>query len=342
MKKFFLLSIVLFSIATQAQFQDIFASGSDADKFVTDFTKPAFKGLMYATSGNWITSAKPLKSFHIELNISASGAFVPQSDESFKFNPNDYQYLKIESGPDVLPTVMGNESTTTMKIVIPDNLNNEIKLLEFDAPDGVKDRLPLNIVPAPMVQLSMGLPLGSEVNVRYTPQISSDGGFFQILGLGVKHSISQYFPKSKDEDGKKAKRHFNLAAHAAFQQISAGYDDPDSDKAVHLDMNALSIQGIASLDYKLISLYSSIGYTKAFTKLDVLGTYKYTYEIQDTNGNYLRTETVSVTDPLKLDYDLNGMKFKAGLKLKLAFFRIFADYTLQEYPVATAGIGFKF
>ena len=343
MKKYLIILFITVFHTNYAQFEDIFASSSDADKFVTNYTQPIFRGLMFATNSAWITSAQPIKAFKFELNISGSGAFVPQSFESFKFDPADYQYLRVENGPDVIPTVMGGESQTRLKIVIPDNANNEIKLLEFNSPDGIKDKLPVNVVPAPAIQISMGLPLGSEVNLRYAPTLTDDnGGFFQLLGIGVKHSISQYFPTGEDENGNKNKRHFNLAAHAAYQHISSGYDDQHSDKAVHLNISTISLQGIASFDYKLISLYGAVGYSKGFTSMEVLGTYNYTYEIQDNNGNHIRNETVSVTDPLKLDYDLNGMKAKAGFKLKLAFFQIFADYSLQEFPAATAGIGFKF
>jgi len=343
MKKYFVIILITTFSVNYAQFEDIFASDSDAEKFVTNYTQPIFRGLMYATNSAWVTSARPIKPFHFELNISASGAFVPQNFETFKFDPADYQYLRIESGTDDIPTVMGGESQTRLKIVIPDNTNNEIKLLEFNSPNGIKNKLPVNVVPAPAVQISMGLPLGSEINLRYAPTLTDDnGGFFQLLGIGVKHSISQYFPTSKDENDNKKKRHFNLAAHAAYQHISAGYDDPNSDKAIHIDISTISLQGVASFDYKLISLYGSVGYTKGFTTMDVLGTYNYTYDVQDNNGNHIRTETVSITDPLKLDYDVNGMKAKAGFKLKLAFFQIFADYTIQEFPVATAGIGFKF
>ncbi len=340
MKKLLLLAFSLSSILMHGQIDNIFAAQSDANKFVTDFTRPVFKGLMYATNAGWVTTAKPLKAFHLQLSISASGAFVPAQDEYFTFNQNDYNYLQIKSGPSDLPTVMGGPSQTRLQVVIPDNNGNEFKVFEFNAPDGVKNELPVNAVPAPMAQLSVGLPLGTEVNLRYTPKIkSNDGGHFQILGLGVKHSISQYFPKSKDT---KKKTHFNLAAHAAIQNISAGYDDPSSDKGARLNMTSVSLQGIASLDYKFLSLYSALGFSKGFSQMDVLGTYNYTYDIRDSNGNLIRTESVTMTDPLSLKYDLNGLKAKLGVKLKLFFLQIFADYTLQEYPVATAGISLKY
>ncbi len=343
MKNFFL--VVFFAVFSfnYAQFDRIFASEGDANKFVTDYTRPVFKGLMYASNSAWITSAQPIKPFHIELDISASGAFVPPAYETFKFNNSDYDYLQIESGPDKLPTVMGGKSYTHLKIVIPDTANNENKVLELDAPGGIKDSLPVRAVPAPSIQLSVGLPLGSEVNLRFLPKIKDpNGGFINLIGIGVKHSITQYFPKPKDKNGKKEKRHFNVAVHAAYQHLAAGYNDPNSDKGVHLDLSTISLQGIASLDYKFISLYGALGFSKGFTSLKVLGSYSFPYEVVDNNGNFIRIDNVTVHDPLKLNYGLNGMKAKAGIKLKLFFLQIYADYTLQEFPVATAGIGFKF
>lgn len=342
MKKYLILIMLFIHSVNHAQFNDIFASEGDANKYITNFTQPVFKGLMYASNSAWITSAKPIKPFHAELNISASGALIKPEFESFVINNSDYNYLQVDSGPNEVPTVMGGESQTHLTIEIPDPANNEKKVFNLYAPNGIKDQLPASVVPAPAVQLSVGLPLGTEVNLRYAPNITKDGGFFNLLGAGVKHSITQYFPRPKDENGKKKKRNFNVAIHGAFQKINAGYDAPNSDKGVHLSISTLSLQGIASLDYKLISLYSAIGYSKGFTSMDVLGTYTFTYDVQDNNGNHIRTDTSTLIDPLSLNYNLDGLKAKAGVKLNLFVFQVFADYTIQEFPVLTAGIGFKY
>ncbi len=342
MKKFFLiLSIFLTSINGFGQFEDIFASGGDADKFLTRYMQPVFDGIMSANNSGWTTSAEPLKPFRLELTVSAAAAFVPVSSETFVFNDNDYNYLRLESGDSILPTVMGEDTDSRIKIVIPIN-NNEYKVMEFDAPGGIKNELPINAVPAPLLQLSMGLPLSSEVNLRYLPQLTSeDGGYVKLLGIGIKHSLSQYFPTPKDEDGNKQKRNFNLALHAAYQNLQAGYDNPDDDKAVNLHINTLSFKGLASFDYKFLSLYSSLGYTSGFSSLDVLGPYHYTYAIQDSNGNTLGSQDETVTDPLQLDFDSSGVSAGIGVKLKLWILSIYADYTFQKFPVAHAGIGLK-
>ena len=337
----FLLVIFLFNSLSQAQFENVFSSEGDADKFITEYTRPIFEGLLSATGSGWVTSAQALKPFHFELNINAIAAVVPAEYETFYFDETDYDYLRIENGPNILPTMLGGESNTTMKIVIPIN-SNQYKVTEFDAPAGIKNELdlPVNMVPAPAVQLSMGLPLQSEINIRYLPELNSnDGGYVSLLGLGFKHSISQYFPHKKDENGKKKKRIFNLAAHASYQNIQAGYIDPGSDKSVKLTLNTINFQGLASFDFKFLSIYSSVTYFKGFSNFTVLGTYEYTYNIEDANGNFLGTSTSTFIDPLNLDFNQNDIGFGVGAKLKLWILSVYADYTLKKFPVARVGIG---
>lgn len=341
MKKYFLLLSLLSSIYGYSQLERIFASEGDAQKFVSNYTEPIFGALLSATNANWITSARPAKPFHFELNIGAAGAFIPESKQSFIFNNSDYEFLRLDSGPNELPTVVGKDSHSRLKIVIPIN-NLERKVLDFDAPSGLAQKLPQGVVPAPNIQLSMGLPLGFEVSARYLPKIEKNGGFIQITGFGLKHSISQYF-KGKDDDGKKKKKTVvNLAIQANYQMISTGYDFSGNNKSIALDMNTVSARAIGSIDYKLLTIYGSTGYSKGYAKFNVNGTFDYTYDVQDNNGNHIRYETVSVDDPVKTETNSDEMFFNLGVKLKLAFFQIYADYTLQQYPVANVGIGFRF
>ena len=343
---FILLLSINLPIKAQINVDYILGSAKeDVNKFLTEYMRPGFEGLMAATNSSWNNSAKPLKLFHVELNISASGAMVPSDKEKFTFNQADYTSLQIESGPNILPTVMGEKSETHMKVVIEDAANNQIKLLDFDAPDGLKHalKLPINLIPAPNIQVSVGLPLGTEAGIRYLPKLESEkGGYIQLLGIGVKHSISQYFSSKKDEDGNKKKRVFNVALQATYQNIDAGYNEPNSDKALKLNLNAVSGNLLFSFDHKFISTYYGIGYTQAFTTFDMLGTYEYTYTIKDnTTGTVIGTETVSVKDPVDLDFDVSGFKATAGVKIKIYVFRFFMDYTYQEYSVFNVGLGFK-
>ena len=341
MKKYILLITLLSSIYGYSQFEQIFASEGDAQIFVSKYTEPVFGALLSATNANWVTSARPAKPFHFELNIGVAGAFIPESKESFTFNNSDYDYLRLDSGPNELPTVVGGDSHSQLKIVIPIN-NTEQKVMDFSAPSGLAQNLPQSAVPAPNIQLSMGLPLGFEVSARYLPKIESNGGYIQITGFGLKHSISQYFKGKDDKGEKKKKTVINLAVQANYQMISTGYSFSGSNKAATLDMNTISARAIGSIDYKLLTIYGSTGYSKGDVKFNVNGTFDYTYDVQDNNGSHIRYETVSVDDPIKTKASTDEMFFNAGVKLKLAFFQIYADYTLQQYPVANVGIGFRF
>jgi len=349
-RNFFQLLLLLVSFSSFSQFNSVIAAkieetNDDANIFIQHFTRPGFEGLMGATNSNWTNSAKPLKAFKVELNISAAGAFIPKDQEKFIFDESEYKHIKIESGSNEIPTLMGNETNTRLKIVYEDDLHNQIKVLDFKAPDGIQANLnlPVNMVPAPNIQVSVGIPLGFEAGIRYLPKmVSEEGGYMQLLGLGIKHSISQYFGKKKNKDGKKVKRRFNMAIHASYQNITAGFDDPDSDKEVIMNIKAISGNFLASYDFKLLSLYSSVGYTQGNSGLDVLGTYEYEYKIQDsTTGTVIGSETFTLNDPIDLNFNLSEIKAKLGLKLNLLIFSLYADYSIQKYPVANVGLGIK-
>ena len=72
------------------------------------------------------------------------------------------------------------------------------------------------------------------------------------------------------------------------------------------------------------------------------GTYNLSYDIDDGNGNIIGSVDESITDPIDLEFEADGFRGTIGTRLNLAWFKIFADYTLQEYNTATVGIAFSF
>jgi hypothetical protein len=72
------------------------------------------------------------------------------------------------------------------------------------------------------------------------------------------------------------------------------------------------------------------------------GDYTLTYDIEDGSGNQIETVDETISDPINLDFEANGMRATLGTRLNLAFFKIFADYTFQEYNTASVGIAFSF
>ena len=48
-------------------------------------------------------------------------------------------------------------------------------------------------VPAPMLQLGIGIPFKTELVLRYSPEYHRKGIDMTLKGIGVKHDLLQYF-----------------------------------------------------------------------------------------------------------------------------------------------------
>ena len=81
---------------------------------------------------------------------------------------------------------------------------------------------------------------------------------------------------------------------------------------------------------------------KGTSTLKLNGTYELEYDIQDNAGNTIGTIQDSVTDPINMDFDTDGISAKLGARLNLGFFKVFGDYSIKEYNTVTAGIAFSF
>jgi hypothetical protein len=138
---------------------------------------------------------------------------------------------------------------------------------------------------------------------------------------------------------------------AAFTSLNATYtiDNEDFTDNVSVNngeadfrLNTYTIQAIGSLDFKIITFYGSLGYNGGKTIAKMKGDYTLTYDLEDSNGNVVGTVNESISDPLNLGFDINGMRATLGTRLNLGFFKIFADYSFQEFNTVSAGIALSF
>ena len=163
----------------------------------------------------------------------------------------------------------------------------------------------------------------------------------------------------------------NVSVLGAFTTMNLSYNMVDEDFNDPIDyrnanaefkLNAWTVQAIGSLDYKLVSVYAGVGYNSGTTNLKLNGDFDLKYEIDssrqevqpgidlpllegyspgvDVNPN--DEVVVTVQDPIDSEFEANGMRTTIGARLNLGFFKIFADYTFQEYNTASAGIVFSF
>jgi len=348
MKKLILiLSLGLtFQMAHTQELETILLAADDASKLMEGYINPATKGLMYSMNGGWFSTAKTHKKLGFDISISANASFVPDVDKLFTFVPSDYEFLSLPGGETSIPTLMGDTGNGTMVDVrVPIEGSSNFKIASFEMPGGITGDLPINAVPSPMVQLGVGLPLKTDLKVRYVPKVSfGDNVEANLVGFGLQHDIMQYL-------GPLDRLPLNVSILAAFTKMDVTYNIEDqsvmddvsvTNGSAKFEMNTWTVQAIGSLDFVLVTLYGSVGYNNGKSSLQMNGDYNLSYAVEDGSGNTVGSISETISDPVDLNFEANGVRATIGARLNLAFFKIFVDYSIQEYNTATAGIAFSF
>ena len=338
MKKLTLfLFTVLISFSFKAQELEILLlANDDANLLLKNYMSPVMLGMQHSLNNGWYHTAKTHKKFGFDITIQANAAVVPNNQQSFNFNAEDYKYLSVDSGSsNTINTIMGGKNTTTINVRVPEA--NDFKVATFTMPDGIGEDLPLNAVPSPMIQASIGLIPNTDISIRYLPEINTDDVSGNLIGFGLKHNLMSYF-------GPLDKLPLNIAIMGGFTSMNMNYNIQNSsglqgtNQEAVFKLNAYTVQAIASLDFPVITIYGGLGYDKGSSTLKLNGTYKLDYTFENTSS----TVTESVTDPINMDFDTSSMRATLGARLNIRFFKIFGDYSIKEFNTVSAGIAFSF
>jgi hypothetical protein len=185
----------------------------------------------------------------------------------------------------------------------------------------------------PNIQVGLGLPFKTDLIVRYIPTTSSKNTNIGLMGVGIKHDILQYFgPADKIPliDLSLLIAYSNYSIDYEFQKTS---NLPGVGQTAIMDMKNYTAKVISSIDLKLITFYTSIGYSKGVSSLSVLGSYDLSYNVADS----AEIIVLSVVDPLVLEWEKESISGNIGLSFNLPGIKLFADYTSQEYNSLTVG-----
>lgn len=327
--------LLLFPLLTfsQSGFESILlAAESDAKKIFEGYMSPLMKGSIYSSNSGWFHTAKVHKKFGIDVSLRLNTSFVPKNDQTFSISNLKY----ITSNASDLPTIIGENRQEELIINIPaDGIYPEIQSTIM-SPRGIKDKVPLGGIPAPVLQLGFGLPLDSEIIVRYSPEYHRRGIDMSLKGIGIKHNLLQYF-KIAD------KLPINISAFASFSKMKIDYDIQSfsslegSGQISKFSLNNYNFLVLVSFDTMLINLYSSFGYTGGSSSFKMMGEYNLNYE---TNGNVPITK--KLIDPIDMNFEVSDFQASFGVKYKFLIFNVFADYTFQNYNTLSAGLSVNF
>lgn len=285
------------------------------------YAHPVASGLGASMNSAWLHTARVRGPLEFFVGIRAMGAFVPASDE--RFEPvlptsvtveelGGQTYLDPYGGGEGLltPTVAGDGPGV---VVEPQGeLRQDILDAGLDPRDfalAFPEGFNLPAIPLAMGQANVGLPLGTEVAVRFIPSItvSSDVGDVEAFGVGGKHSVTQWIPVPLPVE---------VAVTGGWQTFDVG---------TYLSAESRTVGVAASRELGPVEIYGS----GAWEESDV----DISYTVENPN---LPEQGTEVAFSEKGD---NSSRFTVGASLELAVVKLTADYTASEYDVVTASLG---
>jgi hypothetical protein len=347
MTAFLLFSSVGFSQLFDSDF--LRAAPDDAVKFLQTYITPWTNAFGAGLNGSWYNSAKPHKLGGFDITLGINVGVVPSSDKTF-----DISSLGLSSslsGSGSTPTIAGpKDGGQTMTYS-----QGGVTLATFETPPGTNWKF----VPAPTVNIGIGLPLGTELKARFMPKISIGDGDVGLWGIGLMHSIMQYIPGNKllpldvslfaGYTRLKGNIGLDLPPDPSFSQNFSTINPSTafSDQGLSTTISALNISAIASVNLPVISFYGGLGYSKTSTLAELKGNFPTPQLITPGAGvpyvEYNDSGVITGDEFPKIDINsFSGLRANIGFRIKLAIVTIHADYTRANYNVLSTGLGLSF
>lgn len=344
--------LLLFAATTKAQggFNILIKSGpQDATKLVNAYGKPLFKGLGMGMNTGWTNTAKTNDLLHFDLRITGTAVFVPNADKSFDVTKIGLSNnMRPDNAANVItPTFSGNTKIDGPLMNIYDDNGNKVS--SFNLPKGQLS----SVVPAPQLQLTVGLIQNTDVTVRAIPKvkISDKIGSASMIGFGIKHDIIQDFSGLAGHpipfdlafafsyNRLNYSKSLNVQPEAGAQPTNAQQSADFSSQAIEGHMNSFLFEAILSKKISFFTPYIAAGYNTANTDVSFVGNYPITSNtVPIINQKFYTT----YKDPVNInERNVDAISAEIGFQLKLPIFRFYASYgILDSYRMVNAGIGF--
>lgn len=352
---------VLFAAPSWSQIKEVdFIKGgvNDAQVLFKGYLSPYANSFAASLNGGWYNTAKPHKLGGFDVTLTLNTAWAPPSARTMDLSKMGLS-ANIEGDP-FTPTIAGKKTDTRPNLLYQANytdMNGDPQtatIAQYEAPNGTG----MNFIPLPMAQLGIGLPLGTDVTVRYLPNLNFGSyGSIGLWGVGLKHSILQHIPGLKhlpvlDVSVQGGYTSLKTYANVNFQPDAYATDlttDPlmFKEQKIQLGVQAWTINLIASQTLPVISFYEGIGYSNSKANVGLFGNFPISRLETDTSSPYFGQVVVTNSDVKKDPFDVTiqnhkDLRLNVGMRLKLGVLTIQFDYTKANYSVFTTGLGVSF
>lgn len=337
-KTFFRGAIIAFVVSTfmigEVRSQDeqdlveyLRAGQQDASKLIGAYLSPAVEGLSYSMNGGWFQTAKAHKSFGFDLNISLNAVFIPSSKNTFDPSSLGLQVAQIVPANGEAPTIVGPNNEPQYDL-------DDDGQADFEGPGGLdfKGNFKVSGVVAPTVTLGVGIYKGTDIKIRYMPEVEAGKTKINLIGFGLLHDVKQHIPGIRLVP-------FDLSIMGAFTRVdgTSGLDGTFNNggdnrpQKIDYQMNAWLVQALVSKKLSVVTFYGGIGYNTINTKANITGS----YVVPELGA-------VALVDPFNETFKNSSVRVTAGMRLKFGPIYIYGDYTLQQFSAVSAGLGFSF
>lgn len=337
----FIFSSVAFSQIDNVDF--LRSAPADGARYLQAYISPWANAFGSGLNGGWYNTAKPHKFGGFDITTGISIGMVPESAGTF-----DLSKIGLSSslsGTGKASTISG-PSTAGPELKY---MAGTVELAKFSAVPGTGWK----IIPVPTAQIGIGLPFGTELKGRFIPKITIKDGDISLWGVGVVHSIMQYFPGNKLLP-------FDVSLFGGYTKLTgnvplslqpgtpANYSPTVSfaDQNLNINVTALNVSAIASLNIPVLTVYGGLGYCKTKTGMEFTGNFP-TPSLVNTpappHPEYINAGVKTGKDFPSMNIEnFSGLRANIGLRIKLAVITIHADYTKAQYNVFSTGLGVSF
>ncbi len=302
---------------------------SDQDLLIEDmlliadnFAAPAAEAAAIQSSAGWFSSAKDLGKWKVEISLHGNALFVPGSKQTKLASNADFNILNIQGSSNaLLPTVFGGDTDE----IFEGELSGQDFF--FNAIDGLNKKVIIH----PFPQVTIGLPYGTEVALRFVPRVTINNVGVSTSGIGLKHNFAQYFKYSRPDD-------FQMAAVFTYSNIDIDYQYTPIEISAS-GVNVLKLNRIdVSADLWLLQALAS----KLYGNFEVFGA----MGVTSSNFDYSMGGGGDLLPELNRKLSVlggNDVKFKAdlGFNYYVGNFKISSAFTAGSFFNANLGLHYK-
>ena len=382
------LLVISHNTLAQSEINNFIRGGvDDANTLLNAYVAPLGKSTGANLNAGWVNTAAALEPGRFELKLIGNVAYVPTSERTYSldalgFNTPTTREVDSRTLTETwqyrfaqVPTVFGaHENPETIRKTItyqnPSSGNEETAVMaELPIPDGLD--VPINPL-APAMQLSVGVPLATEVMIRFLPsaEVASNEvelNYGGLWGLGVKHNVKQWIPGFRTLP-------FSLSLAAAYSttrasmelptllpelpsgetfadstRASTGYRGPSPDntdyrgQGAEFRTRAWNVNALISREFTLISVYGGLRYAHSTTTVGLTGTYGFAGEPYYNSENAFdpnnrKLTLVNLEDPIDIKTSHGQVGLTGGFRLTMGFLALSGEVNLSRYATASIGL----